>query len=610
MPSEDDKMLISISEKTEKIGKYFKHFQNEMKYKIVNEQEKNNLYYELKTNVRKCLEEVFGSENDIKSNALSKVFLKYNSVRNLNSDAVIFNYWSHEGEPIETPIKSGTGRWRDNLYYKGKRWSDKEKKKLFYEFFDEIKNALQGEAPVDFFTKHGVECNTCHLKIIGLRIQNIAQIKKYSQYQRITIPVLSNTSKVVKSQAFRDLLKFISMMKKVNSDTAQLENFHSIHREKIKNLKAAVLKAYAEAKKEDFDLLNTVKEGFIEGLSTDQKKKNELKKILNLRDAFNVVIAYQYYDHPYDIHMFLPASNHDKLYSCLVITVEKGSEKINPYLESFTALANKLGQIKAIDQEIWKQMKENLPIYWKWKENYEKFSDQHRRISNVAMNICLAICRKEELEVFSIPVRLKEFDSFYNKIVSRANDRDKDYPIKDKSVDKQRWTTRRSKKLKEYRKTILDPTIENAEVILEELKDVVGLRIICLFDTEKDKIIKTFEKLKNDKEIENYELKHFDNVVGYRSAHISFSLGSKRCELYELKDLRDRKCEIQIRTILEQGWADVSHKVVYKSGVPQLLVEKIKEEIEKELGPEAAVLRGVDRSFERIFNKWKQSASR
>lgn len=605
----EDKIKRKFSTITTEIKSSFDNFRTDITNKIVNEQESWNLYYELETAVKKCLVKVFGPEEDIASNALSSEFLSYDSLTNRYSDAVIFNYWSYKGESIETPIKSETtGRWRDNLYYKGQRWSDKEKKKLFYEFFDEIKSALQGEAPVDFFTKHGVECDTRYLKIIGL--SDIDEIGNSYKFKQLAIPDLSRANGVIDSKCFRELLDLITKMKKFNQNREQLNKFRSENKDKIDTLSTLASDAFSEAKKKDKALLTAVKEGFIKGLTEDTKKNKKLMTAVPLRDIFNVVIAYQYYDHPYDIHMFLPTANHEKLYSCLVISAEEGSEKINPYIDSIAELANALGQIKAIEQEIWKNMKLNLPIYWRWKKLYEKYSDQYQRLSNVAMNICLAICRKEELEVFSIPARIKEFDSFYNKIVSRANGRDKDYPEKPDDIPDAEWPAIRATRLEDYRAKILNPTIENAKLIFEELKDVLGLRIICLFLPDREKIMARFKYFESKKEIESVDLKENSGLPGYRSMHITFALGNEKCKIYGLEDMQGRKCEVQIRTILDQGWADVSHKIAYKPEFPQLLTEKIRSAIERELENQQSILGGVDQTFERIVQRAKEISER
>lgn len=600
--------IKSIAAIAAKIKSFFDEFNIAIDNKIVNEQESNNLYFELETFVKSCLEEIFGEEGNTKSNSLSSTFLKYNSLDNVRSDGVVFNYWSHKGEAIETPIRATTGQLRDNLFYKGYRWSNEEQKELFYRFFNTIKNALQGMAPVDFVTKYGVECDIRYLKIVGLNIQNIADtddMVNNSKLGEIKFPILLTSNGVVHSIEFRSLLKLIEGMRSANLNEQQFDNYCTTNIDNIQNLEMIVEKAYSEAEIRDNDLLNKVRSAMINGLTNDEGKKREMANTITLRDAFNVITAYQYYDHPYDLHVYLPASNNGKLYSCLVISVDKSTQGINPYTNSFIELVSVLGAMTELDKKIWQQKKENIANYWGWEKQYEDFSDRHRRLSNVAMNICLAICRKRKVDVFSLPARLKEFESFYNKIVSRANGRDHDYPERPYGLSDADWATMRNEKLKKYREKIVDP-MKNAELILRDIKDLVGLRIVCLYPAEKQKILDEFEKHKDKIQIEDLDTKDYPDPMGYRSTHISFTLSNERCKLYELDDLHERKCEIQIRTILEQGWADVSHKTLYKPGVPRLLVEKIKSEIYAELSGQAAVLLNVDQTFDRIVTRVKE----
>lgn len=63
------------------------------------------------------------------------------------------------------------------------------------------------------------------------------------------------------------------------------------------------------------------------------------------------------------------------------------------------------------------------------------------------------------------------------------------------------------------------------------------------------------------------------------------------------------KAEIQVRTILEHAWADISHDLIYKSGfrVPTRLL--------REVAAIAAVLEGADREFARIHDSLRAYAS-
>ena len=57
-------------------------------------------------------------------------------------------------------------------------------------------------------------------------------------------------------------------------------------------------------------------------------------------------------------------------------------------------------------------------------------------------------------------------------------------------------------------------------------------------------------------------------------------LVKERLILPEYSNLKDIPCEIQIGTILEEGWADVNHEIIYKHGsfLPEDKIEELKKE--------------------------------
>jgi len=94
------------------------------------------------------------------------------------------------------------------------------------------------------------------------------------------------------------------------------------------------------------------------------------------------------------------------------------------------------------------------------------------------------------------------------------------------------------------------------------ITDLLGLRIICPFIQD----IKAIEKLiyKNFDVMENEKKGHYTyNEFGYESTHLLINIP---------KELLDKHgfpgtyiAEIQIRTILQDAWAEVEHELVYKA---------------------------------------------
>jgi len=100
---------------------------------------------------------------------------------------------------------------------------------------------------------------------------------------------------------------------------------------------------------------------------------------------------------------------------------------------------------------------------------------------------------------------------------------------------------------------------------LQEITDVVGIRIITYLESDVDKVaelIKNEFKIDNKNSIDKRQLK--TDQFCYRSLHIVISLSDTRNALTEYKEYKDLKCEIQIRSILQHAWAEIEHDLGYK----------------------------------------------
>ena len=102
--------------------------------------------------------------------------------------------------------------------------------------------------------------------------------------------------------------------------------------------------------------------------------------------------------------------------------------------------------------------------------------------------------------------------------------------------------------------------------IKDKITDFVGIRIICYYEDEIEKIEKiireNFEVLeKTDK---TQELKN-SNTFGYKGVHLDVKLSSERIKLDEYKTVSQFPVEIQIRTIIQHAWSSLDHKIIYKN---------------------------------------------
>lgn len=102
---------------------------------------------------------------------------------------------------------------------------------------------------------------------------------------------------------------------------------------------------------------------------------------------------------------------------------------------------------------------------------------------------------------------------------------------------------------------------------IQEITDIVGLRIITNYSDEVDKIAEVIEKefsIDTENSIDKRASLDSDRF-GYLSLHYIVKLNPERCKLVEYKRFNGIKFEIQIRSILQHTWAEIEHDIGYKA---------------------------------------------
>lgn len=99
----------------------------------------------------------------------------------------------------------------------------------------------------------------------------------------------------------------------------------------------------------------------------------------------------------------------------------------------------------------------------------------------------------------------------------------------------------------------------------ESLTDFLGLRIICPFLADIEAVARLIETHFEVIETERKAAQHSFREFGYDSVHLLVPLG--RGHLQQTMPGTEPVCEIQLRTILQDAWAEVEHELVYKSDI-------------------------------------------
>ncbi len=96
-----------------------------------------------------------------------------------------------------------------------------------------------------------------------------------------------------------------------------------------------------------------------------------------------------------------------------------------------------------------------------------------------------------------------------------------------------------------------------------KINDILGIRIICPFIEDIDNVENMISDNFDVVEIERKGSQNSLAEFGYNSIHILISLPNN--SLHDSIPFTGKVCEIQIRTILQEAWAEIEHELIYKA---------------------------------------------
>ena len=132
---------------------------------------------------------------------------------------------------------------------------------------------------------------------------------------------------------------------------------------------------------------------------------------------------------------------------------------------------------------------------------------------------------------------------------------------------------------------------------LFELKDAIGIRVVCSFVEDIYELRKAFEGFECCRIVEEKDYIRHAKPNGYRSYHLILEIDDSAHEEGPGKLF----AEIQLRTIAMDSWASLEHKLKYKKNI------KNQEMIGLELKRCADELAGCDLSMQTIRDLIRQS---
>ena len=113
--------------------------------------------------------------------------------------------------------------------------------------------------------------------------------------------------------------------------------------------------------------------------------------------------------------------------------------------------------------------------------------------------------------------------------------------------------------------------------IAPHITDLIGLRIVCLYEDEIEKIASVvrshFEVVDVTDKVSAVE--STEDSFGYKGLHMDLRLNAARAQLPEYISYAPLRFELQVRTIIQDSWSVLDHKIKYKKSIPNPLKRRI-----------------------------------
>lgn len=113
--------------------------------------------------------------------------------------------------------------------------------------------------------------------------------------------------------------------------------------------------------------------------------------------------------------------------------------------------------------------------------------------------------------------------------------------------------------------------------IREHITDLIGLRVVCFYEDEvelvRQVIAAEFDVIGvTDK---TAQMEGTEASFGYKGLHLDLKLSADRQSMKEYAAYTDFPFELQIRTVVQDSWSVLDHKIKYKKSIPNNLKRRI-----------------------------------
>ena len=127
--------------------------------------------------------------------------------------------------------------------------------------------------------------------------------------------------------------------------------------------------------------------------------------------------------------------------------------------------------------------------------------------------------------------------------------------------------------------------------IRDFITDLIGIRIVCPYEKNIQEIgnILIENMCLIDSTDKSQLIEQTENTFGYKGLHLDLKLNQTREMMPEYSIYKDIVFEVQVRTIIQDAWSVLDHKIKYKKSIPH--------ELKRRINGLAALFETADREF-------------
>ena len=113
--------------------------------------------------------------------------------------------------------------------------------------------------------------------------------------------------------------------------------------------------------------------------------------------------------------------------------------------------------------------------------------------------------------------------------------------------------------------------------IKDHITDLIGIRAVCLYEDDVEHAANLLAEYFNVIEVTNKisSVESTEDSFGYKGLHMDLQLNQANGNSTEYSQYADFQFEIQIRTIIQDSWSVLDHKIKYKKSIPNKLKRRI-----------------------------------